>query len=122
MCPMRRHLLHLALFLLACDGAISRPLPGRIPDGANEGGGFGFVASIECHDDALPLEEPMHRLSRVQYENTLRDVLTTFVGPARALALVTQALQHASLLPGDVAPIDPDNRFRTLYRRWSDDV
>lgn len=125
MLAMRRSLIDLRaatllglLLLWSCEGSILGP---RAPttEGTPEASG---PKAIECAGAVVVAAEPMLRLTRVQYEQTLRDLLADFVGGARAQTIADGAFAQATLLPDDPTPLDPRNRFRKLYRRYSRDV
>jgi hypothetical protein len=101
-----------------CDIFVDVPLgvpPAPVVDRA------GRVPLYVCEANAM-VEEPLQRLTALQLSNTTVVALTTLVGSARAAELATFVENHPSALPSDVAPPDPRNRFRALYRRFDREV
>ena len=112
--------LGLGLMMLAgCEGVLTGPRPEvtELPPPKPVG-----VPSIECEGEPQVAAEPMLRLSRIQYEQTVRDLLADFVGRTRADTITNDAFMNASLMPEDPLPLDPNNRFRKLFTRYSRDV
>lgn len=114
---MPRIALLLALVLVGCEGTIFgpqpvEPLPGTV----------GGPNIIECTGEPVVGAEPMLRLTRIQYEQSVRDLLIAFVGTTRGNQVTSDAFANASLMPDDPTPLDPHNRFRKLYTRYSRDL
>lgn len=107
--------LTLALALAGCEGTIFGPEPLTAPSTVGP-------AAIECTGEVVVGAEPMLRLTRVQYETSVRELLVGFVGATRGNQVATDAFAQASLLPDDETPLDPHNRFRKLYTRYDRDL
>ncbi|MGE0787019.1 MAG: DUF1592 domain-containing protein, partial [Sandaracinaceae bacterium] len=101
--------------LLGCTGEVIQP------------GGDGPIPILPAGpefacEEAPPVEAPMNRLTRDQFDNTLHDLLTLYVGPDRAVTVLDAAGPQHTLLPHDEAPPRDDNRFKRDYRRWDQTV
>jgi hypothetical protein len=104
-----RTLAALAALLGACGGDLGSPLGpvgggtgvGSSSDSAN--GGVGTHAeqlSFECKPDARA-SQPLRRLSRAEYENSLRDLIAASTSEATAAAVMQAAEGALSAVPSD---------------------
>lgn len=104
-------LLCLTALVSACSGEVSSPLgpsgtggPGLGGSGnGGTGGGIGGNAAqlvFECRPDARS-SEPMRRLSRREYANSLRDVLRAQTNDATAATVMASAAQALDSIPSD---------------------
>jgi hypothetical protein len=72
------------------------------------------TSKFECDPTQVPGELPLRRLSRVQYENAVRDLVAILV-PADVDAVMTQVQTRMGLIPDD-APSGPDPNYGGLTR------
>jgi hypothetical protein len=109
-----------ALLSSACDGSLTSPLgpdadgPGLgsstedvngdgIPDGPGANGGVNGSSqelNFECKPDARS-SEPLRRLSRSEYVNSLRDVITAQTSAATATSVMSGAASPLTGIPTD---------------------
>jgi hypothetical protein len=87
--------------------------------GGSGGNGAPPVAPVtfSCDPAAVPASPPLRRLTRVQYENTVRDLLTFALGDREdALAVETSLASTLAALPPDERPKtdDPRGSYRRL--------
>lgn len=89
--------------------------------GGTGGGGNGdppvAPVTFTCDPNAVPSSPPLRRLTRVQYENTVRDLLTFALGDRNdALAVESDLASVLAALPPDERPKtdDPRGSYRRL--------
>jgi hypothetical protein len=87
---------------------------GAAPGETEEGDSDNHAPELEfaCDEAAKPAELPLRRLSRAQYTNSLRDVLTATVGTAKAEAALAKSATRLAALPKDTAT--KDQRFTRM--------
>lgn len=90
---------------------------GDIGDTEEDGGspnGPSTPTNFVCDDSVVPAQTPLRRLSRVQYENTMRDIVR-FANAAEADAILADVEPLFDLVPGDVRS-GPDKHYGKLSR------
>lgn len=107
----------LAAALVGCTGTVLDPGVDPTVDGPG-----GRNPSYRCDPAAAAVPSGMRRLTRDQFDNTLRDLLGAYLGEARAEAVLAASGPQHTLLPADVAPTRRDSRFSSDYRRWDQTV
>lgn len=101
------------------SGASSSGGSGASMATGGSGGGDPPVAPVtfSCDSAAVPASPPLRRLTRVQYENTVRDLLTFALGDREeALAVESSLASTLAALPPDERPKtdDPRGSYRRL--------
>lgn len=106
-----------SLLLTACQAVVTSPGdqgPGS-PIGSTS-------AEFTCDEDAAPPDVAMNRLTRDQFDNTLHDLLSRYLGEARTNEVLDAHGAQHTLLPYDEAPPRANNRYKRDYRRWDQTV
>ena len=88
--------------LPACDGTIGKPIGSHEPSGSTSSTGTGSVGPGGLVDRAAQV--PLRRLTRTQYNNTVRDLLGIDSNPAADFGLDEEDGGFAS---NDRAPVEP---------------
>ena len=105
-----------ALVLTGCRGVIGDD--GTDPTPAPPG--TVRAAAFECDPSAVPDELPLRRLSRMQYVNTIRDLVRT-IAPTHAIAVLAEIDPVLASLPAD-ARVHPKGDKRGGFRRLDQTV
>ena len=57
--------------------------------------------AFECDPEAGPSESALRRLTKVQYENTLNDLLSVYLSNSQVQAILTQIAPQLNAVPGE---------------------
>src|SRR5262245_56390641 len=87
----------LGSLVLGCTGRLGDPPESTSNDPSGPGSD---TQSFTCDPDATPAAVPLRRLSKVQYLNTLRDMVA-FALPDEASAIMTAVKPRTDIVPDD---------------------
>ena len=140
---MLRNQVHIVSFaavcglLACCSGSVTEDQSGGsggAGDGGGGGGGAGggkggvtkqisAVASFSCNKDASPGEVRMRHLTKVQYANTVADLVRFALGDAAAAnAPLTSIASALATVPSEARALVPKSPIHGTFRRANQDI